>query len=224
MSMADDETEFARLVDAHRPELRVHCCRMLGSFVDAEDHVQETLLRAWRNRDSFEGRSTLRAWLYRIATNVCLDTLRRHPDRVLLVGGASNPPPSEIPWLQRYIDAHGRADTDAMVSMMRADVRFAMPPQPTFYEGRVALGEFFAGIFGADSPGTFRLVPTRANRQPAAANYLRVPGDSEFRALSLDVLRFADGKLAEITTFEPALFRYFGLPDVLPRIGPPATD
>src|ERR1700761_4284461 len=103
LSLANDG-EFARTVDAYRGELRVHCYRMLGSFTDAEDHVQETLLRAWRRRATFEGRSSIRAWLYRIATNVCLDTLRTHPERVVLVGDAGDPPPSEIPWLQPYPD------------------------------------------------------------------------------------------------------------------------
>jgi RNA polymerase sigma-70 factor (ECF subfamily) len=312
--MADDDTDFARMVDGYRGELRVHCYRMLGSFTDAEDHVQETLLRAWRNRGSFEGRSTIRAWLYRIATNVCLDTLRTHPERVVLVGDVGDPAPSEIPWLQpypdrlldedepaalvvaretielaylamiqllpanqravlilrdvldfsaaetaelldtsvasvtsalqraratlkqhrsddwapadepsaqerellqRYVDAHARADSDAVVAMMREDVRFTMPPQPTHYEGRTALAGFFTDAFGSQAAGEFRLVPTRANRQPAAANYLRAWGDTEFRALSLDVLRFAGGRLVEITTFEPALFAAFGLPEIL---------
>ena len=314
-----DDAAFGALVERYRHELQVHCYRMLGSLTDAEDHVQETLLRAWRSRSSYAGRSTIRAWLYRIATNTCLDTLRTHPERVIPIGDAASPPPSEIPWLQpypdllldraapsgdepdalvvaretielaylaaiqllppnqravlilrdvlgwsasetaalldtsvasvtsalqraratlkdnrpdepagwtpptepsaderallqRYMDAHARADAPALVAMMREDIRFTMPPQPAHYAGRAEVGAFLTEALR--TAGEFRLVPTTANRMPAAANYLRAPGDTEFRALALDVLRFVDGQLAEITTFEPALFTYFGLPEI----------
>jgi RNA polymerase sigma-70 factor (ECF subfamily) len=78
-----DESAFAQLVERHRRELQVHCQRMLGSFAEAEDIVQETFLRAWSKRESFQGRSTFRAWLYRIATNACLDAIAKRPVRVL---------------------------------------------------------------------------------------------------------------------------------------------
>jgi len=91
-----DEPAFSGLTERHRRELHVHCYRMLGSFEDAEDAVQETFLRAWRRRETFEGRSTFRAWLYRIATNACLDLLaKRRPEPA--TGG-------EVPWLQPYPD------------------------------------------------------------------------------------------------------------------------
>jgi RNA polymerase sigma-70 factor (ECF subfamily) len=122
------------------------------------------------------------------------------------------------------MDAHARADSDAVVAMMREDVRFTMPPQPTLYEGKAAVAEFFTHALEPGAAGEFRLVPTRANRQPAAANYLRAPGDTEFRALSLDVLRFEGGQLVEITTFEPTLFSLFGLPDVLSPTDLSPTD
>ncbi len=72
---------FEDLVRPLRRELAAHCYRMLGSLADAEDQVQETLLRAWRGIDGFEGRSSPRSWLYRIATNACLDVLRARPRR-----------------------------------------------------------------------------------------------------------------------------------------------
>ncbi|MCW2882704.1 MAG: polymerase subunit sigma-70 [Sphaerisporangium sp.] len=108
---AGDESAFGTLTGSYRRELQVHCYRMLGSFEDAEDLVQETFLRAWRRRETFQGRSTFRAWLYRIATNACLDFLDRHPRRpsprqepVLADPGAAPPPPTEVSWLQPYPD------------------------------------------------------------------------------------------------------------------------
>src|SRR6187431_3497612 len=91
-----DEPAFSGLAERHRRELHVHCYRMLGSFEDAEDTVQETFLRAWRRRQTFEGRSTFRAWLYRIATNACLDLLARCRPRPATGG--------EVLWLQPYPD------------------------------------------------------------------------------------------------------------------------
>ena len=319
-----DEAEFATLVERRRRELQVHCYRMVGSLRDAEDLVQETFLRAWRGRDAFEGRSSHRTWLYRIATNACLDFLSHSARRVELLSRVERVDgwPAEVPWLEpypdrlldatapsdaqpdalvvaketielayltaiqllpanqravlvlrdilewpasetaaalgtsvasvnsalqrakatlqrhrpadgtglpqpaaptqaerelldRYMAAHEHADADAVIELLGADVRFTMPPQPTLYAGREAVAGFFRGTFGADALGEFRLVPTRANRQPAAANYLRAWDDTVFRALSLDVLRFENGALVEITTFEPQLFAAFGLPEIL---------
>ena len=91
-----DQAGFSDLAEKHRRELDAHCYRMLGSFQDAEDAVQETFLRAWRRRETFEGRSTFRAWLYRIATNACLDLLaKRRPEPA--TGG-------EVLWLSPYPD------------------------------------------------------------------------------------------------------------------------
>src|ERR687897_1318643 len=93
---ASDESAFAELVESYRRELQVHCYRMLGSYEDSEDLVQETFLRAWRRRKSFEGRSSFRAWLYRIATNACLDFLERRPRAARPGEGAK--PLAEVPW------------------------------------------------------------------------------------------------------------------------------
>ncbi len=118
-----DEAGFAELAERHRRELHVHCYRMLGSFEDAEDTVQETLLRAWRRRETFEGRSTFRAWLYRIATNACLDLLaKRRPEPA--TGG-------EVPWLQPYPDRlldelpAGDADEPESVALARETIELA---------------------------------------------------------------------------------------------------
>jgi RNA polymerase sigma-70 factor, ECF subfamily len=108
-----DESAFAALVERHRSELQVHCYRMLGSYEESEDLVQETFLRAWRSRARFRptGRPAVRAWLYRIATNACLDVLRSRPRRLTPpeVAAASDPaapipPPSDLPWLQPFPD------------------------------------------------------------------------------------------------------------------------
>jgi RNA polymerase sigma-70 factor (ECF subfamily) len=110
---AGDESAFTAMVERHRRELQLHCYRMMGSYEDSEDLVQETFLRAWRRRESFssERGSSFRAWLYRIATNACLDALRRKPRRVLpwQLGPGSDPPlpvkpPADLPWLQPYPD------------------------------------------------------------------------------------------------------------------------
>ena len=98
-ALAGDERAFATLAERHRRELHVHCYRMLASFEEAEDAVQETFLRAWRARDSYEGGSLYRAWLYRIATNVSLDALRKRSRRPSAAGSIA-----EVPWLQPYPD------------------------------------------------------------------------------------------------------------------------
>ena len=107
-----EQQDYDRLVEPHRAELRAHCYRMLGSAQDAEDALQEALLRAWRGLEKFEGRSSLRSWLYRIATNVCLKMLERRPKLVLPVdyGPPSDPhdPPAaplvESVWVEPFPD------------------------------------------------------------------------------------------------------------------------
>src|SRR5690349_6696923 len=111
-SAAHTEDDFRKLVEPHRAELHAHCYRMLGSVQDAEDALQEALLRAWRGLGRFEGRSSLRAWLYRIATNAALDVIARRPRRVLPadLGPATDasderPPLAESVWIEAYPDA-----------------------------------------------------------------------------------------------------------------------
>ena len=107
-----DEGAYRRLVETYRSELQAHCYRMLGSVHDAEDALQDALLRAWRGLARFEGRSSLRAWLYRIATNTCLDVVARRPKRVLPIdyGPSGDPhagpgePLVESVWVEPYPD------------------------------------------------------------------------------------------------------------------------
>jgi RNA polymerase sigma-70 factor (ECF subfamily) len=307
--MSDD---FTARVERHRRELQLHCYRMTGSFHDAEDLVQETLLRAWRARKSFAGRASLRTWLYRIATNVCLDALAKRPrkpasgptevpwlepypdellDRVaadddlpdatvvaretielaflvaiqhlpprqravllardvlgwsaaetaelldLSVAGVNSAlqraratmrerlPERRTEWtaaeqseaerelLDRYLDAHDRADADALTALLGEEMRFTMPPNPFTTEGVEAFVEMCRGAFvGPEALGHFKLVPTRANGQPAAAEYVKAPGDDRYRALGLDVLTVRDGKIVAVATFEPHIIAAFGMP------------
>ena len=316
MSGMGSAAAFAELTERHRRELHVHCYRMLASYDEAEDAVQETFLRAWRGRDSFDGSSLFRAWLYRIATNVCLDLRRRgsrqlttlntvaevswlqpYPDRLLDEAAPSDEQPDAVAveretielaflaamqvlpprqraafivrdvlgwsasetavlletsvaaansalqraratmqqhlparradWsapdlndeeralLERFIDAHERCDAAVAVAIAAPDLRITMPPYPWLFEGLAQLRPLLERAFGPDREGDWRLLPTSANRMPTAANYLRRPGDSEFRAFKLDVLRIRDGRIAEITTFGPELFPAFGLPPTL---------
>ena len=314
-SLADGPT-FQAAAERHRRELHVHCYRMLASFDEAEDAVQETLLRAWRARERFEGDTLVRAWLYRIATNVCLDLIRArsrrvvelhshaevgwlqpYPDRLLdemappedepdavvvrretielaflaalqvlpprqraalvlrdvlgvpaaetatmldtsvaaansalqraratmqehlpshrLDWSAAPPSPAERALLDRFVDAQERCDHAAALTIVTEDVRVTMPPAPYVFDGRDAIRTLLERAFGPDRDGDWRLRPTSANRMPAAASYLRRPGDTTFRAFKLDVLRIEDGAIAEITTFGHSLFSHFGLPATL---------
>ena len=130
-----DRDAFQQLVEPYRAELRLHCYRMLGSLDDAEDLVQETFLRAWRAVDRFEGRASARSWLYRIATNACLNVLASRASARRILPQAVGPPAvemprgepaTEIPWLEPYPDAalEGVPDTapgpDARYEMWEA--------------------------------------------------------------------------------------------------------
>ncbi len=287
---------------------------MLASFEEAEDAVQETLLRAWRSRDSFNGGALARAWLYRIATNVCLDMLRHrsrrstvmhsyadvpwlqpYPDRLLDEDAPSNQEPDAVvveretielafvasmqvlpprqravfivrdvlgwpasetasllrmsvaaansalqgarstmqahlatrrtEWssgelsneervlLEKFIDAHERCD--AAVAISAQNIRITMSPNPFYFQSLQAIMPLLERALGEGRDGDWRLVAVKANRMPAAASYLRLPGSSEFRAFKLDVLRIKDRQIAEITTFGAGLFPAFRLPATL---------
>jgi RNA polymerase sigma-70 factor, ECF subfamily len=325
-----DESTFAAISEQYRRQLHVHCYRMTGSVDEAEDLVQETMLRAWRGRASFEGRSSFRNWLYRIATNACLNALERSPRRVTApdVTPATDDPRStpkwapELPWLQPYpdellepvappdaepeavvvaretiqliylaaiqhlpprqravlilrdaldwsaketaelldmtlpsvnsalhrarttmrdavphedeaeahvtrptdeerallqkfMDAFERADAAALTSILREDARLTMPPALMWFDGRDSVMGLYRQLLGPDSFGDFRLVPTGANRQPAAAAYLRARGKSEYRLTGLNLLRIREGAIVEITAFRPDLCKAFHLPNSL---------
>ena len=318
---AGDEPAFDSLAKQHRGELLVHCYRMLGSLHDAEDAMQETFTRAWQYRESFKGDASLRAWLYRIATNTSLDVIARDRRRAELAGMANDDSSrdpkalAEVTWLQpipdallgpdavvltketielafltliqlltpqqraalllrdvlgwsaketaellevsvaatnsalqraratlqahlparraewpagveataaerellrKYIEASETPDLSAFTSIIRDDAVFRMPPDPRIFIGREAMIRFWAdGGFGSEDFGRIRCVVTRANRQPAVANYLLAKGDSVYRAMTLDVLRIEDGVITEITTFAPDVFDAFRLPQVL---------
>ncbi|MCW2952553.1 MAG: polymerase subunit sigma-70 [Conexibacter sp.] len=325
---AGDEEAFRALTDPHRRELQVHCYRILGSVQDAEDMVQETLLAAWRGLVDFEGRASLRSWLYRIATNRCLNALRDsgrgpqnvlgsnppagapepsrwgepiwlqpYPDalleglpdraegpdaryetkeavglafvsclqrmtpqqRAVLVlrdvlgyraaevaemvdsteasvnsalqrarasieamperpGGSSLPDsPAERALLSRFGDAFERGDIDAVVALLTEDAWIRMPPAPHEYQGRPAIAEFLRtrGIWC--SGGGIRLVPTRANGQPAFGYYLSDPHAGVARASGLFVLTVEGEAISAITRFgDNGVLPYFGLPRTLP--------
>jgi len=132
MTVSED---FTSLTGRFRGELLAHCYRMLGSAEEAEDLVQETYLRAWRSFDAFEGRSSVRTWLYRIATNVCLTAIERRGRRPLPsgLGGPAKDPQAqlvtapEVPWLQPFPDAllAGEREDPAAVTVSRAGIRLA---------------------------------------------------------------------------------------------------
>ncbi|MFC7647318.1 RNA polymerase subunit sigma-70 [Streptosporangium lutulentum] len=146
-------------------------------------------------------------------------TLRTHlPERRLEWTPSTAPTARERELVRRLMDAHERADASALAELLSEDVRMTMPPLPFWFSGREAVAAFAAQAFGPDSPlhrGRWRSVPVRANRQPAMAGYVRLPGDSAYRAQVLNVLRIEDGSIVEITVFEPRLFPAFELPPTL---------
>jgi RNA polymerase sigma-70 factor (ECF subfamily) len=128
-------------------------------------------------------------------------------------GPTSDPSEEELAVLRRYMSAHEQGDSAALAQVLREDVRVSFTPLGLWAEGRE---EFIAASKKHAAPGEYRFVATRANMQPAAAVYVRAPGDSAYRLLVLEVLRIYDGKIAEITDFgSPAVLRAFGLPTTI---------
>ncbi|GHO99344.1 RNA polymerase sigma factor [Reticulibacter mediterranei] len=113
VSMTHKQVDISALIEPYRGELLLHCYRLLGSLHDAEDMVQESMLRAWRHFDTFKGRASLRTWLYTIATNACLDVLKKRPSRMLptAISSEANPhtpipsPTTETLWLEPFPDS-----------------------------------------------------------------------------------------------------------------------
>lgn len=128
-----DQAAFRALFARHRRELQVHAYRMLGSFTDTEDLLQETFLRAWNRRESFEGRASVRAWLYQIATNACLDVLRQRRRRVLPFDvippiGPEHPAPTDpaaFDWIEPFPDHLVTADDPAQAALTRESIELA---------------------------------------------------------------------------------------------------
>ncbi|WP_433216341.1 sigma-70 family RNA polymerase sigma factor [Microtetraspora malaysiensis] len=316
-----DEAAFEQLVGRYRGEVQIHCYRFLGSLADAEDALQETFAAAWRGLAGFEGRASFRTWLYRIATNHCLNLLRtasRRPAAELPVLDVEAPEPTrrgEVVWLEPYPDvllagltdtaagpearyetreavslafvtalqllpprqraalilcevldfparqvaemldttdqsvasalkraratlarevpkpdqpapaanspaeqellsrlvqAFEDSDVQAIVALMTDDVWVRMPPVPLEYQGRELATRFFDTI--AFRHGRrYRLVPTRANGQPAFGVYLRDPLTQVAHAFGLFVITLAGERVSVITRFDSGVFARFGL-------------
>jgi RNA polymerase sigma-70 factor (ECF subfamily) len=118
--------------------------------------------------------------------------------------------------LDRYVEYSEGPDPIALKRLLSEDVRFSMPPQPGLWEGREEVVQsWIDGGFGSEAFGSLRCLVTRANRQPAVANYVRKPGDEGYTPMALDVVRIVDGEVADIVTFDGSVFPWFGLPESL---------
>jgi RNA polymerase sigma-70 factor, ECF subfamily len=279
---AGDEEAFVQLTSPHRAGLHRHCYRLLGSVHDADDAMQETLLRAWRGVDRFEPRAPIGAWLYRIATNVCLRMIERRretenvdahleaypehlaPDavvetresvRLAFVAAMQLLPPKQratlllrdvLDWpardvaallgdsvaavnsalqrarerlarehaegslarehapasagvetdvLRRFQEAWETVDVEALVGLLADDALMTMPPEAARIEGAAAIGAFFATVPLDGRLDRIRLVPVRANTQPAFAAY------ADGAAYGLMILAVQGDRVVGITGF-----------------------
>ena len=144
------------------------------------------------------------------AANSALQRARATLERQPVPSTAGELTDEERGLLERYVDAHQRADAQAALAIARDDIRVTMPPHPWLYEGIDQVRPLM--VEGLPGAGEWHVLATSANRMPAAACYLREHGGAEFRAFKIDVLRVVDGKVAEVTTFDATLFPQFGLP------------
>jgi RNA polymerase sigma-70 factor, ECF subfamily len=139
----------------------------------------------------------------------------RLPERRLDWTSASRPTEEERSVLQRFMDAHERHDAAALTALLREDARQTMPPAALWFDGRDAIAALAAMYLAPETFGDFRMIPTSANRQPAAATYLRRHGESEFRLIGLNVLRIEGGEIVAIDSFPTEFIKAFDLPPTL---------
>ncbi|CAN5172196.1 hypothetical protein BH20ACT3_BH20ACT3_18280 [soil metagenome] len=199
-----------RELETYRRQLTGYCYRMLGSGFEADDAVQENMVRAWRSIGGFEGRSSLRSWLYRIATNVA--TLS---SRDLTAAGEDPTDPEIRALLDRYVDAFERYDMGALVALLHDDATLSMPPFALWLQGADQLIEWFVG-HGSVCEGS-RLVATAANGTAAFGSYHRAEGGGH-EPFGLQVLEISGGRITGHHNFlGPDLFEAFGLPLRLER-------
>jgi RNA polymerase sigma-70 factor (ECF subfamily) len=190
--------DFARLTDPFRAELLAHCYRMLGSVHDAEDQLQETLIRAWRSYGGFRGESSLRTWLYRIATNACLRALENRARRPLPSGlgapgvDAATPLPAdlpEVPWLEPFPDALLRAEPGdpASVVTSRASTRLALVAALQYLPARQRAVLILRDVLGwraaeaAELLGTSTTAVNSALQRARAQLHKVAPAEEEMR-------------------------------------------
>lgn len=215
-----DHGAFGHLIEPYRAQLYAHCYRMLGSPYDAEDALQDVWLRTWRGLAGFDPRRPLRPWLYRVATNVCIDLIQRRPKRTLPIDAGSPARAGELTAEpQAYVDAWERRDVDAILALLVEDATLSMPPSRSWWRGRDAIAAYLRRTLPG-CPDT-RHLPTWANGQPAIAWYLWDAEQGRHVAVSIDVPALEGAFVRDIVAFiAPGLFPRFGLPSELPASTP----
>jgi len=221
-----DEQAFALLIEPHKRALHLHCYRMLGSLHDADDALQETMLRAWRGSDRYEPRAQLTTWLHTIATNVCLTAIARERAR-----------PAELVEDLEHLQPYPDRLLEDLVARETVELAFItaiqlLPPKQraalilrdvlgwSAKEVAEALDDSFASVPRDGRLDEILLVPTSTNRQPAIAAYAR--DDANYQPYGLMVLETENGHIRGIYGFpDPWLFTRCGLP---PELASSAAD